>query len=95
MTLVNVKALALLARLEVTEEELARLERELPDILGFVEQIQKASADVPVVEPALKNVMREDEHPHESGVYTQDLLSAAPVQKENQIVVKQVISRKK
>lgn len=92
---VDVKALAKLARLEVSDEELAKLEKEIPAILEFVETIQKASADVKEETPTLHNVMRDDASPHESGIYTEDLLNAAPAKKDNQVVVKQVISRKK
>ena len=92
---VDVRALAKLVRLEVSKEELAKLEQELPNILTFVEVVQKVSADAPEQSPSLKNVMRADENPHASGMYTQELLDAAPATKDNQVVVKQVISRKK
>ena len=95
MIQVDVTALAKLAKLEVSEVELARLEKEIPEILGFVETVQKASADAPSVPPHVHNVMREDANAHESGAYTRELLDAAPAQKNDQVVVKQVISRKK
>lgn len=91
---VDVKALANLARLDVSDEELAKLEKEIPAILEFVKTIQAASAEAPAATPSLINVMREDANPHESGMYTEDLLSAAPARKENHIVVKQVLKRK-
>ncbi len=95
MTQVDVKALAKLARLEVSDEELAKLETEIPAILGFVEEIQKVSAEVAPQSPEHRNIMRDDANPHEGGVYTEDLLAAAPAERDNQVVVKQVISRKK
>ena len=92
---VNVSALAKLARLEVSTEELARLEKEIPDILKFVEQIQSADiAEVKMVQE-LRNVMRADENPHESGKYTEKLLDAAPAREGNRVAVKQVLSRNK
>ena len=94
MTQVDIKALAKLARLEVSDEEVTRLEKEIPAILGFVETIQKVATDSAVPDAALRNVMREDVNPHESGLYTEDVLAAAPATKDNQVVVKQVISRK-
>ena len=92
--LVDIRALAKLARLEVPDAELAQLEKEIPAILGFVETIQ--SVDVSAVErnPTLRNVMREDSEPHETGMYTEKLLAQAPAKKDNRFVVKQVISRK-
>ena len=91
---VDIAALAKLARLEVSSEELARLEKEIPSILEFVETIQKANISAETKSSELHNVMREDENPHESGIYTEILLSAAPARKGNRIAVKQVISRK-
>lgn len=92
---IDVRALSKLARLEVSDDELAKLEREIPAILAFVRTIQKAVADVPAHSSALRNVTRADENPHESGIHTEKLLEAAPVREGNRIVVKQVISRKK
>lgn len=95
MTQVDVRALAKLARLEVSNEELARLEKEIPAILAFVEEIQQVSATVTPESPEHRNVMRDDANAHEGGLYTEDLLKAAPAQHDNQVVVKQVLSKKK
>ena len=92
---VNVAALAKLARLEVSDEELAKLEKEIPEILSFVKVIQGAHASVEAKSPALRNVTREDGNPHDSGTYTERLLEAAPSREGNRVAVKQVISRKK
>lgn len=92
--MVDIKALAQLARLEVSDAELAKLEKEIPGILAFVETIQKVAGYVPQAEPSLKNVMRADANPHESGLHTETLLSAAPAREGNRVAVKQVISRK-
>ncbi|MDO8481504.1 MAG: Asp-tRNA(Asn)/Glu-tRNA(Gln) amidotransferase subunit GatC [bacterium] len=90
---VDIRALAQLARLAVSDEELAKLEREIPDILAFVQTIQEVAASAPVQEPVLKNVMRADDNPHEGGTYTEALLKAAPARAQNRIAVKQVIKR--
>src|ERR1700722_5610728 len=91
---VDIKALADLARLELSDEEMAALEKEIPDILKFVEQIQSVETDVKPSSPELRNVMRADEDPHETGEYTERLLAAAPKSENGRIVVKQVVSRK-
>ena len=92
---VDIRALAKLARLEVSDAEMAKLKKEIPEILKFVEAIQKA--DISGVSEAkhLRNVMRADENPIESGKYTETLLKAAPVREGDRVAVKQVISRKK
>lgn len=92
---VDVRALANLARLEISDEELARLETEIPAILSFVETIQQVASDIQEESPEHRNIMRADEHPHESGAFTHDLLAAAPAQRDNQVIVQQVISRTK
>lgn len=92
---VDVRALAALARIEVSDAELETLEREVPGILAFVETIQSVEVSKTEHNPTLRNVMREDREPHESGIYTEKLLEQAPVRKEDRVVVKQVISRKK
>ena len=93
---IDVRALAKLARLEISDEEMAKLEKEIPAILHFVETIQKANVDAhPSASSGLQNVMRADEHPHEGGKYTKRLLDAAPSREGDRIAVKQVISRKK
>jgi aspartyl/glutamyl-tRNA(Asn/Gln) amidotransferase C subunit len=90
---IDVAALAKLAKLEVSAEELAKLEKEIPEILGFVETIQAVAADAVHESPEHRNVMREDANPHETGLHTRTLLDAAPAQKDDQIAVKQVISK--
>jgi len=92
---VDISALAKLARLEVSDEEMRKLEKEIPAILEFVETIQKANTGKEANAPSLRNVMRADENPHESGKYTEKLLEAAPARDGDRIAVKQVISRKK
>lgn len=92
---VDIAALAKLARLEVSEAELKKLEKEIPAILEFVDTIQKAKVGKETKSPALRNVMRADENPIESGTFTETLLKAAPARDGDRIAVKQVISRKK
>ena len=92
---VDIAALAKLARLHVSEGELAKLQDEIPNILGFVEIVQSATLGKGVHAPTLRNIMRADENPHESGMYTDKLLDAAPARENGRVVVSQVISRKK
>ncbi len=91
----DIRALADLARLELSDAEVAKLEGEIPGIIAFVEQIQQVSAELPkAVSPKHRNVTRADADPHETGKYTETLLAAAPGRLGNQIAVKQVVSRK-
>lgn len=90
---IDIEALAKLAKLEISAEEIAKLEKEIPQILGFVEAIQQVGGTATTESPAHRNIMREDINPHETGIHTRTLLDAAPAQKDNQIAVKQVISK--
>lgn len=90
---INVADLAKLARLTVSSEELQQLEKEIPEILTFVETIQSVSSDAPLETPEVRNVMRADEHPHESGAFTKTLLDAAPATEDGYVVVKKVLHK--
>ena len=92
---INVAALAKLARLEVSTAEMAKLKKEIPAILHFVDTIQSANVGREVNAPALHNVMRADENPIEPGTFTEKILSVAPAREGDRIAVKQVISRSK
>lgn len=92
---VDIAALANLVRLEVSDAELAKLEKEIPEILRFVDAIQKAAATEDAPAPKLRNVMRPDADAYEAGTYSERLLAAAPSRKGDRIAVKQVISRRK
>jgi aspartyl-tRNA(Asn)/glutamyl-tRNA(Gln) amidotransferase subunit C len=64
LTLQEVKAVAHLARLELTEDELAAMTRQLGAILAYVTQLQRLNVDG--VEPLahalpISNVFRDDE----------------------------------
>ena len=92
---VDIRALAKLARLVVSDEEVSKLEKEIPEILKFVEAIQNADISGVTETKSLRNVMRADENPHQSGEYTERLLAVAPSREGDRVAVKQVISRKK
>lgn len=92
---VDIRALASLARVDVTDAEVAKLETEIPSILGFVETIQNIDISGVELDTSVRNVMRDDAGAHERGKYTEVLLAAAPAREGNRVAVKQVISRKK
>lgn len=88
-----VSGLAELARVEISDEEVAALEKELPAILHFVEQVREAGGEPSKAPGEHRNVMREDSEPHESGLYTEELLAALPSRKDNFAKVEQVLYR--
>jgi aspartyl-tRNA(Asn)/glutamyl-tRNA(Gln) amidotransferase subunit C len=88
----DVRKLAVLARIKLSEGEEDKLAKDMRSILGYVEQIQKVSGDADTRgREVLKNVMREDAHPHESGLHTEALLTEAPRREDNYVKVKKIL----
>jgi aspartyl-tRNA(Asn)/glutamyl-tRNA(Gln) amidotransferase subunit C len=92
----EVKKLAALARISVSDEELPKFTKEFDAILAYVSQLEKLN--LPEVRPrekgvpALINVFRKDENPTPSGTWTEKLVEAFPEKEDNYLVVKQIIS---
>lgn len=90
----EVKHVANLARIELTEKEEKKFEKELSAILGFVEKLNEV--DISDVEPItgginLQNVMRQDEQIDENLENKSAMLIAAvPEKKDRWIKVKAV-----
>ncbi len=91
----DVRKLAVLGRLSLTEEEITKLQGEIDSIVAYVDLVQKVPLPEGYTSSAhldIKNVMREDENPHEAGKYTEDLLSQAPRRDGNYVKVKKVLN---
>jgi aspartyl-tRNA(Asn)/glutamyl-tRNA(Gln) amidotransferase subunit C len=89
----TVAHLADLARMKVTPEETARLEKELGSILEYVGALQKVDTTGLSREGSvglLKNVWKEDEA--NEGGDREAILDEAPVRKGDYVAVKKVIS---
>jgi aspartyl-tRNA(Asn)/glutamyl-tRNA(Gln) amidotransferase subunit C len=89
----DVKKLAALARISITDEELEKFTAEFDAILAYVGQLEKL--DLPKAgeaKPPLRNVMREDGEPHESGKYTAKIAEQFPAREGDYLEVKQIIS---
>ena len=92
-SLADVKKLALLARLKLTEGEMEKLTGELSSIMSFVDQIQKASAKLNENKALLRTVMRSDTDPYPKGVFAKNLLAAAPKREGKYFKVKKILTR--
>ena len=89
----EVRHVAMLARLAVTDEEVAALAPELNDILGYAEKVGEVAADdvAPTVHPVpLENVLRDDE-PGEV-LDRDELLAGAPQAEDDRFVVPRIVS---
>lgn len=97
ITTEDIQKLAELSRIKIAPEEQESLRTEIESILGYVDQIKKASqaSDVvvtPVIETgALHNVMREDGEPHMPSEFTEKILANAPAREENYLKVKKIL----
>src|SRR6185369_11948854 len=74
--------LANLSRLQLSEEEIARMQGEMTAILAYVDKLKSApiAADkmgAPVMSTN-KNVLREDANAHQLGEFTDKLIALAP-----------------
>lgn len=88
----DVEHLAGLARIAVSEEEIKILQHDLEEILAYVSQVTKVTAELGTPEAGeLRNVMREDGTPHEAGIFTEDILSQAPSREGNHVFVKKIL----
>lgn len=92
----DIDNLANLARIALSEAEKDKLQKDMESILGYVSELQKApsSAETSAGKPEsyyLRNVMREDEEPFESGVNTEIILSQAPKRRGSAFVVKKIL----
>lgn len=93
VTLEEVFALARLAKITLTPEQAARMQQEISQILGFVEQLNKL--DTTGVEPTyqvtgLTNVTRPDEI-IDYGTTPEELRQNAPSQQDGSLKVKRVL----
>ena len=89
----EIKHVAELARLELTDEEIEKYSEQLSDILGFMEKLSKVNTEG--VEPVsqitgLKNTWRKDEI-KPCGIKKEDLLKNVPERKDDFVKVKAVL----
>ncbi|HEK9101651.1 Asp-tRNA(Asn)/Glu-tRNA(Gln) amidotransferase subunit GatC [Bacillus pfraonensis] len=88
----NVKHVAHLARLAITDQEAEKFQKQLDAIVTFAEQLNEL--DTTGVKPTthvleMKNIMREDVP--EKGLPVEEVLKNAPDHKDNQIRVPAVL----
>jgi len=92
MDLKDVKHLAMLARLDLPEEEEEALLADLTSILGYINQINEVNVDLAEnTAGPLHNVMRDDVVTTITGSYTEVLLASAPESKDGFVKVKKIL----
>lgn len=92
MQIEDVKKLAELARIDIPDNEATELLQDMSSILSYIGEIKETVAEEILPEAgALKNVMREDGVPHESGKYSKDILAEVPKTEKEYVRVKQIL----
>ncbi len=89
----EVRHVARLARLALSDDEVADLAPQLSEILGYAEQVGEVAADEvpPTVHPfALKDVTRPDE-PRPS-LRREDILAGAPAVEQDRFAVPRIVA---
>ena len=93
-----------MARITIPADEKEKVRADIETIIAYVEQINEAQglaqglanggeelAPEQQHNAGVKNVMRADENPHESGLYTDALIAAAPKSEKGYITVKKIL----
>jgi aspartyl-tRNA(Asn)/glutamyl-tRNA(Gln) amidotransferase subunit C len=92
MEIKDVKKLAQLSRIKLSDTEAEDLGNSLDSILGYVEQVKQVSSDNDI-EPTFysTNVLREDINPNETGVNRERLINSAPKKEGYYVKVKKIL----
>ncbi len=93
-TIEEVKKLAALSRITISDDELEKFTSEFDAILGYIGQLEKldVSGVAAGETPPLHNVMRIDGEPYAPGTFTEKLVEQFPAREGNSLLVKQIIS---
>jgi len=90
----DIKKLATLARIKLSEEEEKRLLKEVDPILGYIAQLTEVTSVVGEEKKVgeHKNITREDTNVTESGTNTDTIVSNFPEKDKNYLKVKKILS---
>jgi aspartyl-tRNA(Asn)/glutamyl-tRNA(Gln) amidotransferase subunit C len=87
----DIKKLANLARIKLVPGDEVKLAKDMDNILGYVNQIQQVSGTRSTEKEKVRNVLRDDSNPHESGINTEALLAEAPKREGQYVKVKKIL----
>jgi len=92
MEIKDVKKLAQLSRINLSDGEAVELGASLDSILHYVDQVKQVSSDTDVEATFYStNIMREDINPNETGINREKLVNSAPKKEGNYIKVKKIM----
>jgi len=89
----DIKKLAKLARITLTQEEESKLPKEVDSILSYVAQLKEVVSSVNEEKQAgeLRNVVREDSNPTNTGTNTKDIVANMPDSQDDYLKVKKIL----
>jgi aspartyl-tRNA(Asn)/glutamyl-tRNA(Gln) amidotransferase subunit C len=89
----DIEKLAELARIDLSEEEKTSFVKDIDSILAYVGQIQEVAGTTTGTDTMSQvNVLREDENPHQSGIFTDAIIKGAPEKEGRYIKVKKILT---
>lgn len=91
----TIENLANLCRIEISEEEKEKITSDLGSILEYVSELKTAPIEETSDRDTHINILRDDDEPHDPGVYTEKIMDCVPNKKEGYVVVKQIMAEKK
>jgi len=92
MNLDDIENLTELARVDIPASEKEEILADLTPILDYINQIDSVKVEsVETTDPLLKNVFRDGDIPHDTGLFTEALLEEAPDTQDGFIKVKKIL----
>jgi aspartyl-tRNA(Asn)/glutamyl-tRNA(Gln) amidotransferase subunit C len=84
--------LATLSRLQLSEEEITHMQKDMGSILAYVDKLKSATGiETGPVMSVNKNVLREDANAHVGGLYTKKIIALAPKKEGDYFKVKKIL----
>jgi len=89
----DIEKLAKLARIELTKEEKEKLLKEVDPILDYVAQLKEVTSKVGEAKVAgkLRNVIRNDVNPTETGTNTKNIVADMPSSQDDYLKVEKIL----
>ena len=92
MTIDDVNKLASLARIDMSQSEKEEFLGNMESILGYIDIIKKADVSgIELAKSEVRNVMREDANPNETGFFTDRIIKEMPDSEAGYLKVKQIL----
>lgn len=92
MQLEEIKKLATLARIDMSEEEMKEIAHDFDSILAYVGQVQEVAGKITAEQVyTLTNVMRSDTVTNTPGEYTEKIIAEMPDTENGYLKVKKVL----